>query len=92
MPRGLRVVNDVNENPKKDVHNLSIEKQGDMYISMQKTIMNLQNEIRACKEKELNRQCAMELQNIEMKGLHGELHVMKNQSRMLGFMYDKKAY
>ena len=50
-----------------------------MYISMQETCVNLQNKIHACKERELNHQHAMEIQNIEMKSLKKELDAMKNQ-------------
>ena len=50
-----------------------------MYTSLQKTIMNLQNKIHACKERELNLQHAMEIENIEMKSLKEEPHVMKNR-------------
>mgnify|MGYP000347214734 CR=1 FL=1 len=75
MLRGIRAIDDVNESPKKDVHNLSIEKIATMYISTQETIINLQSKIHACKEGELNLQHGMEIQNITMKE---ELHAMKN--------------
>ena len=72
----IGAIDDLNENPKKDVHNLSIEKIATMYISTQETIINLQSEIHACKERELNLQHAMEIQNMEMKSLNEELHAM----------------
>ena len=32
MLRGVRAIDDVNESPKKDAHNLSVEKQAAIYI------------------------------------------------------------
>ena len=32
MPRGVGAIDDLNENPKKDVHNLSIEKLMAIYL------------------------------------------------------------
>ena len=49
---------------------------------MQETCVNLQNKIHACKERELNHQHAMEIQNIEMKSLIEE-HAVKNRIRKL---------
>ena len=67
MLRGTRAIDDVNESPKKDVHNLSIEKLATMYISMQETVTNLQTKIHTCKKRESNPQHAMEIQNIGVK-------------------------
>ena len=50
-----------------------------MYISMQEMIMNLQNQIHASKERELNLQHSMDkFRNIEMESLKEELHAMRN--------------
>ena len=50
-----------------------------MYISMQETIMNVQNEIHAYKERELDLRHTKEIHNIEIKSLKEELHAMKHR-------------
>ena len=78
MPRGVKVNDDVIENPNNQMHTLSIEKMAAMYISLQETMMHMQSEMYACKERELTLQHTMEMQKLEIKALREELHAMNN--------------
>ena len=62
------------------MHTLSIEKMAAMYISLQETMMHMQSEMYACKERELTLQHTMEMQKLEIKALREELHAMKNMT------------
>ena len=44
-----------------------MEKMGGMYISLQETMMNMQIELYACKERELTIEHKMEMQELEIK-------------------------
>ena len=43
MPRGARTIDDVKRSPKKDVHNLFIEKVVLLYITQDRTVMSVRN-------------------------------------------------
>ena len=68
------------ESPNNQMHTLSIEKIATMYISLQETVMHMQSELYACKERELTLQHTLEMQKLEMKAFHEELHAMKNMA------------
>ena len=80
MPRGVKVNDDVIESPNNQMHTLSMEKMATMYISLQETVMHMQSEMYACKERELTLQHTMEMQKLEIKALREELHAMKNMT------------
>ena len=60
-----------------------MEKMAAMHISLQETVMNMQSEMYACKERELTLQHKIEMQELEIKALRGELHAMKNMTTQM---------
>lgn len=84
-PRGQKVVEDVKV--VKDViegtSSLSIEKLAAMFITLQETVITMQGELHASKEKNLTLEHALEMQKIEIKGLQNELHAIKSVTHQM---------
>ena len=94
MPRGAKIIGNMIESL-NHTRSLSIEKMVILYTSLQEIVINMQSEIHACKERELNLKHAVEIQNIDMKSWKEELHVMKNwmlelESKMLNLEVEKE--